>query len=644
MANEGEEGGNDGGGGASAIDSPPKIMRSNTNNNNDGDVEGAMTEAEANEMEALHQEDAMLDGYIDRMTRLVKSYQHSDGNNADNVNSDNNASKGANVKEQEGSSRRWMYVLQREISSLPSLNDDTVIAIKAPAGTTLDVPDPDEGMRPGTRRFQMYLQSPPAKKAGEANDVDTDNMHNAANANKDADAENDDGNGSGKVDVFLIQSGARRNNNTDDKLRQGKQEGKETNLKTDAQVPSLERARGGRRGPPAPPAHHRDQDGGNRDGDEDPSPMKRRALQDVFECGDAGDVTMAASASVGVAKNSHRSPVHDWTMQQQQLQQQQLQANPTMAYGNNNNSSSNGHPPFRHLQKRKSDEAFTSHGNNNNNNQHPNSMYGHGHTISATAIGGPAPTPMMMQQHGQHGQQHHQQQQQRPAKRERRDERDNLCSNKGGTTSSGTGFLPSAVSTTTTATAGTTPASTAMKSSNPPSSSTLTTIPTRSKHRRDYPLHSPHPQQQQQELEPSSSSSVVTDHSNLSLSPKSSSSTSSSSKPTPMKDEEVRDGVAIAANASTPKEGRSDNKERDGMLAFSNSNSHRNSHHHHDQGDDAFGGLSPSSNDSIDNGIGEDGDGGGGQLDFMNDHHHHHHHDDFLTLSPTTDGDLLSFP
>ncbi len=57
-----------------------------------------------------------------------------------------------------------MYITKDELTSLSSLCEDTVIAVRAPAGTTLDVPDPDEGMRPGTRKFQMFLKSPGKEK------------------------------------------------------------------------------------------------------------------------------------------------------------------------------------------------------------------------------------------------------------------------------------------------------------------------------------------------------------------------------------------------------------------------------------------------------------------------------------------------
>ncbi|CAB9529982.1 Transcription factor E2F1 [Seminavis robusta] len=54
---------------------------------------------------------------------------------------------------------RYMYVIYQDITSLPMYRSDTIIGIKAPSGTSLEVPDPDQGMRPGTRRFQMYLSS-----------------------------------------------------------------------------------------------------------------------------------------------------------------------------------------------------------------------------------------------------------------------------------------------------------------------------------------------------------------------------------------------------------------------------------------------------------------------------------------------------
>jgi len=52
-----------------------------------------------------------------------------------------------------------MYVRFKDITSMPEYRSETVIGIRAPTGTSLEVPDPDQGMKPGQRRFEMYLSS-----------------------------------------------------------------------------------------------------------------------------------------------------------------------------------------------------------------------------------------------------------------------------------------------------------------------------------------------------------------------------------------------------------------------------------------------------------------------------------------------------
>lgn len=52
------------------------------------------------------------------------------------------------------------YVTYRDILSIPTLKDRTVLAIRAPSGTMLTVPDPDEGMEYPNRRYQIHLKSP----------------------------------------------------------------------------------------------------------------------------------------------------------------------------------------------------------------------------------------------------------------------------------------------------------------------------------------------------------------------------------------------------------------------------------------------------------------------------------------------------
>lgn len=51
------------------------------------------------------------------------------------------------------------YVSKKDLQSLECYQKQSVIAIKAPIGSTLEVPDPDEGMPNGARRFQIFLKS-----------------------------------------------------------------------------------------------------------------------------------------------------------------------------------------------------------------------------------------------------------------------------------------------------------------------------------------------------------------------------------------------------------------------------------------------------------------------------------------------------
>jgi len=51
------------------------------------------------------------------------------------------------------------YVTHEDIRALPIFKNETLIAIKAPSGTTLEVPHPDQGMDEGQRRFQVYMRS-----------------------------------------------------------------------------------------------------------------------------------------------------------------------------------------------------------------------------------------------------------------------------------------------------------------------------------------------------------------------------------------------------------------------------------------------------------------------------------------------------
>ncbi|KAL3367050.1 hypothetical protein AABB24_011650 [Solanum stoloniferum] len=55
--------------------------------------------------------------------------------------------------------KRWLFVTEDDIKSLPCLQNDTLIAIKAPHGTSLEVPDPDEAIDYPQRRYKIVFRS-----------------------------------------------------------------------------------------------------------------------------------------------------------------------------------------------------------------------------------------------------------------------------------------------------------------------------------------------------------------------------------------------------------------------------------------------------------------------------------------------------
>ncbi|GER27177.1 transcription factor [Striga asiatica] len=55
--------------------------------------------------------------------------------------------------------QRWLFVTEEDIKNLPCFQNQTLIAIKAPHGTTLEVPDPDETVDYSQRRYRIILRS-----------------------------------------------------------------------------------------------------------------------------------------------------------------------------------------------------------------------------------------------------------------------------------------------------------------------------------------------------------------------------------------------------------------------------------------------------------------------------------------------------
>ncbi|XWS43359.1 hypothetical protein CRYUN_Cryun16bG0096300 [Craigia yunnanensis] len=55
--------------------------------------------------------------------------------------------------------QRWLFVIEEDFKGLPCFQNETLIAIKAPHGTTLEVPDPDESVDYPQRRYRIILRS-----------------------------------------------------------------------------------------------------------------------------------------------------------------------------------------------------------------------------------------------------------------------------------------------------------------------------------------------------------------------------------------------------------------------------------------------------------------------------------------------------
>ncbi|KAK1563745.1 hypothetical protein Q3G72_032116 [Acer saccharum] len=63
-----------------------------------------------------------------------------------------------NLSENENN-QKWLFVTEEDIKNLPCFQNQTLIAIKAPHGTTLEVPDPDEAVDYPQRRYRIILRS-----------------------------------------------------------------------------------------------------------------------------------------------------------------------------------------------------------------------------------------------------------------------------------------------------------------------------------------------------------------------------------------------------------------------------------------------------------------------------------------------------
>jgi len=140
------------------IGSPPRITNTTIVSTT------SRVEALQREVDGLREQEQQLGRHMDFLTRQSAHYKHGGRN--------------SRFPSGMGNNQRHMHVRYSDITGLPIYENDTVIGIKAPVGTNLEVPDPDQGMKPGSRRYQMYLSSDnanssPANSAvGQANGND----------------------------------------------------------------------------------------------------------------------------------------------------------------------------------------------------------------------------------------------------------------------------------------------------------------------------------------------------------------------------------------------------------------------------------------------------------------------------------------
>ena len=132
----------DSGSDSEEIGSPPRI-------NKTAAVDGmsVIIEDMRRQLQSLKEQDHELDRHMSVLTRQNERYTSP-------------AQLDRHPYEEPGENlNRLMNVRFRDITMIPMYSKDTVIGIRAPAGTSLEVPDPDQGMDPGTRRFEIYLSS-----------------------------------------------------------------------------------------------------------------------------------------------------------------------------------------------------------------------------------------------------------------------------------------------------------------------------------------------------------------------------------------------------------------------------------------------------------------------------------------------------
>uniref|UniRef100_A0A803KR80 E2F/DP family winged-helix DNA-binding domain-containing protein n=1 Tax=Chenopodium quinoa TaxID=63459 RepID=A0A803KR80_CHEQI len=103
-----------------------------------GEVDDSVTSLQA-DVENLSMEERRLDEQIREMQERLREMSEDENN------------------------QKWLFVTEEDIKGLPCFQSETLIAIKAPHGTTLEVPDPDEASSGAVdyqqRRYRIVLRS-----------------------------------------------------------------------------------------------------------------------------------------------------------------------------------------------------------------------------------------------------------------------------------------------------------------------------------------------------------------------------------------------------------------------------------------------------------------------------------------------------
>ncbi|KAK2435467.1 E2F transcription factor [Trifolium repens] len=107
-----------------------KGIESSTPGNVDGDINMLKSE-----VEKLSLEEQRLDDKIREMQEKLRSLSEDENN------------------------QKFLFVTEEDIKGLPCFQNETLIAIKAPHGTTLEVPDPEEAVDYLQRRYRIILRS-----------------------------------------------------------------------------------------------------------------------------------------------------------------------------------------------------------------------------------------------------------------------------------------------------------------------------------------------------------------------------------------------------------------------------------------------------------------------------------------------------